>query len=139
MLSHPGVRTVLLFEGVNDIKAHTGVTAGDLIDGYRRIIGRAHAAGVCVVGATVGPFKGWYEWDAAAESVRQEVNAFVRTGGEFDAVADFDRCPAQPLRPRADPAVLRQRRSPAPQRRRMNALADAVPVDGLSCDRRAQE
>lgn len=54
VFSHPGVRTVLLFEGVNDIKAHTGVAAGDLTDGYRRIIDRAHAAGVCVVGRRSG-------------------------------------------------------------------------------------
>lgn len=73
VLSHPGVRTVFLFEGVNDIKAHTGVTAQDMITGYLRIIERAHAAGTCVVGATIGPFKGWSEWDPAAETVRQEV------------------------------------------------------------------
>ena len=82
---------MLLFEGVNDIKAHTGVTAEDLIDGYRQIIDRAHAAGECVVGATVGPFKGWYEWDAAAEAVRQEVNAFDQHQRRVDAVTDFDR------------------------------------------------
>lgn len=139
MLSHPGVRTVLLFEGVNDIKAHTGVTAGDLIDGYRRIIDRAHAAGVCVVGATVGPFKGWYEWDAAAESVRQEVNAFVRTGGEFDAVADFDRVLRSPYDHERILPFFDNGDHLHPNDAGMNALADAVPVDGLSCDRRAQE
>ncbi|MEU4011389.1 GDSL-type esterase/lipase family protein [Streptomyces pseudogriseolus] len=41
VLSHPGVRTVFLFEGVNDLKAHTGVTAQDLIAGYRQIADRA--------------------------------------------------------------------------------------------------
>ncbi|MEU1708871.1 SGNH/GDSL hydrolase family protein [Streptomyces sp. NPDC005706] len=91
VLTQPGARTVLLFEGVNDLKAHTGVTAADLIAGYRKIVRRAHAAGLCVVGATIGPFEGWSEWDPAAEAVRQEVNRFIRAGGEFDAVADFDR------------------------------------------------
>lgn len=63
VLSLPGVRTVVLFEGVNDLKSHSGVTAASLTAGYRRIIDRAHAAGKCVVGATVLPYQGWSEWD----------------------------------------------------------------------------
>ncbi|MFD0031730.1 GDSL-type esterase/lipase family protein [Streptomyces sp. NPDC055059] len=82
---------MFLFEGVNDIEAHTGVTPQDVIDGYREIAERAHAAGKCVVGATIAPFRGWSEWDPAAESVRLEVNEFIRGSGEFDAVTDFDR------------------------------------------------
>ncbi|MET9827711.1 SGNH/GDSL hydrolase family protein [Streptomyces sp. NPDC006385] len=134
VLSLPGVRTVFLFQGVNDIKARTGVTAEDLIDGYREIIHRSHAAGKCVVGATVGPFKGWHEWDPAAEAVRQEVNAFIRTSGEFDAVTDFDRI----LRSPSDP----ERILPAfdggdhlhPNDKGMQALADAVDLTALDCD-----
>lgn len=91
-LSLPGVRTVVLFEGVNDIKSHTGVTAAALTAGYREIIDRSHAAGLCVVGATVLPFKGWSEWDPEEEAVRTGVNEWIRTSGEVDAVADFDRC-----------------------------------------------
>ncbi|WP_250404665.1 SGNH/GDSL hydrolase family protein [Streptomyces cellostaticus] len=100
VLTQPGARTVLLFEGVNDLKAHTGVTAADLIAGYRTIVRQAHAAGLCVVGATIAPFEGWSEWDPAAEAVRQEVNRFVRTGGEFDAAVDFDRVLRSPQLPR---------------------------------------
>lgn len=55
VLSQPGVRTVFLFEGVNDLKAHTGVTAPDLIAGYREIVDRAHDAGKCVVVSTIAP------------------------------------------------------------------------------------
>ncbi|MER7200312.1 MULTISPECIES: hypothetical protein [unclassified Streptomyces] len=62
-----------------------------MINGYRAIAERAHAAGKCVVGATIGPFKGWSEWDPAAEPVRLEVNEFIRDSGEFDAVTGFDR------------------------------------------------
>lgn len=60
-------------------------------NGYRTIAERPHAAGACVVGATIGPFKGWSEWDPAAESVRLEVNEFIGDSSEFDAVTDFDR------------------------------------------------
>ena len=95
----PGSRTVFLFEGINDIKAHTGVTADDLITGYREMVDRAHAAGKCVVGATVMPFKGWSEYDAAGEAVRQGVNDWIRHSGEFDAVVDFDRITRSPYDP----------------------------------------
>ncbi|QFQ95260.1 SGNH/GDSL hydrolase family protein [Streptomyces phaeolivaceus] len=135
VLSHPGVRTVLLFEGVNDIKAHTGVTAEDLIDGYRRIIDRAHAEGVCVVGATIGPFKGWYEGDAAAEAVRREVNAFIRDGGEFDAVADFDRILRSPYDHEHILPFFDNGDHLHPNDTGMGAMADAVDIAGLSCDR----
>ncbi|WP_418953113.1 hypothetical protein [Streptomyces scabiei] len=99
----------------------------------------AHAAGVCVVGATVGPFKGWYEWDAVAEGVRQEVNALVRAGGEFDAVADFDRVLHSPYDHERILPFFDNGDHLHPNDTGMNALADAVPIDGLSCDRRARE
>ncbi|WP_369166602.1 SGNH/GDSL hydrolase family protein [Streptomyces sp. R28] len=133
-LAKPGVRTVFLLQGVNDIKAHTGVTAEDLIDGYREIVDRAHAAGKCVVGATVGPFKGWHEWDPAAEAVRQEVNAFIRTSGEFDAVTDFDRILRSPYDPARMLPALDGGDHIHPNDKGMQARADAVALTALDCD-----
>ncbi|MGW2743993.1 SGNH/GDSL hydrolase family protein [Streptomyces sp. NPDC001450] len=135
VLALPGVRTVFLFEGVNDLKAHSGVTAADLIAGYREIVRRAHAAGKCVVGATVGPFEGWSEWDPAAEAVREDVNRFIRTSGEFDAVTDFDRTLRSPY--------VRERILPFfdngdhlhPNDKGMQALADSVDLGSLGCSR----
>ncbi|MEU0368710.1 SGNH/GDSL hydrolase family protein [Streptomyces sp. NPDC006283] len=98
VLSQRGVRTVILFEGVNDIKATPAPTAAQMITGYRQIIDRAHAAGVCVVGATVMPYEGWREWTPAGEAVRQEVNAFIRNSGAFDEVVDFDAAVRDPER-----------------------------------------
>lgn len=133
VLSLPGVRTVFLFEGVNDIKAHTGVTAADMIAGYREIVARAHAAGKCVVGATVAPFKGWSDWDEAAEEVRQQVNDFIRDSGEFDAVVDFDRV----LRSPDDPARMLPSFDSGdhlhPGDKGMQAMADAVDLTALDC------
>ncbi|WP_326844199.1 SGNH/GDSL hydrolase family protein (plasmid) [Streptomyces sp. NBC_01558] len=134
VLSHPGVRTVFLFEGVNDIKAHTGVTAQDMITGYRRIIERAHAAGTCVVGATIGPFKGWSEWDPAAETVRQEVNAFVRDSGAFDAVTDFDKALRSPYDPERILPFFDNGDHLHPNDKGMQAMADAVNPNDLECD-----
>ncbi|MFJ6632249.1 SGNH/GDSL hydrolase family protein [Streptomyces sp. NPDC091376] len=136
VLSHPGVRTVFLFEGVNDIKAHTGVTARDMIAGYREIIDRAHAAGTCVVGATVAPFKGWYEWDAAAEEVRRQVNEFIRTSGEFDAVTDFDRVLRSPYDAERMLPSFDGGDHLHPNDKGMQAMADSVALDSLACSRR---
>ncbi|MFF1695325.1 SGNH/GDSL hydrolase family protein [Streptomyces sp. NPDC058257] len=135
VLSHPGVRTVFLFEGINDIKAHTGVTADQLIAGYRRIIDRTHAAGRCVVGGTVLPFKGWPEFDAPGEAVRQEVNDFIRNSGELDAVTDFDKVLRSPYdRERLLP-VFDGGDHLHPNDKGMRVMADAVDLGDLRCER----
>jgi lysophospholipase L1-like esterase len=133
VLSQPGLRTVFLFEGVNDIKAHTGVTADDLIAGYREIIDRAHEAGTCVAAATVGPFKGWSEWDADAEAVRREVNEFIRNSGEFDTVTDFDRVLRSPVDPERIHPAFDGGDHLHPNDRGMRAMADAVDLESLDC------
>jgi len=133
VLSQPGVRTVFLFEGVNDIKAHTGVTAQDLIAGYREIVQRVHAAGKCVVGATVAPFKGWSEWDPAGEKVRGEVNEFIRSSGEFDAVTDFDHILRSPYDPERILPVFDGGDHLHPDDKGMQAMADAVDLTSLDC------
>ncbi|WP_405558255.1 SGNH/GDSL hydrolase family protein [Streptomyces sp. NBC_01171] len=135
VLSQPGARTVILYEGVNDLKAHEGASAADIVAGYREITKRAHAAGLCVVGATVAPFKGWLQWDPDAESVRREVNHQVRSGGDFDAVADVDRA----LRDPRDPARLRPDLDSGdhlhPDDDGMRAIAGAVDAPSRDCRR----
>ncbi|MFI6936278.1 SGNH/GDSL hydrolase family protein [Streptomyces sp. NPDC050287] len=133
VLSQPGVRTVFLFEGVNDLKAHTGVTADDLIGGYQEIVERAHAAGKCVVSATVGPFKGWSEWDPEAEAVRREVNTFIRTSGEFDAVTDFDRVLRSPYDHERMLPTFDGGDHIHPNDKGMQAMADSVDLKSLDC------
>ncbi|MGJ5749341.1 SGNH/GDSL hydrolase family protein [Streptomyces puniciscabiei] len=135
VLSLPGVRTVFLFEGVNDLKAHTGVSAQDLIWGYRKIAERVHAAGKCVVAATIAPFEGRPEWDPAAEAVRREVNRFLRTSGEFDAVTDFDRTLSSPHDSARLLPLLDGGDHLHPDDKGMRALADAVDFRSLDCTR----
>jgi len=120
VFSLPNVKMLILFEGINDIGrsyAHyqgeaaeaqkvlqgrmTG--AAQMIAAYRQIIDRAHQHGIKVVGATIAPFKGASYWSVEGEAARQEVNRFIRTGGAFDAVIDFDKVLADP----ADPASMR--------------------------------
>ena len=114
-LSQPGVRTVIFLEGENDIWDSEGnyglcgetprITADQLIAGYQTLIRAAHARGIRIIGATMTPFKAPYISDDAfqrAEAVRDQVNDWIRTSGEFDAVADFAQAVADP----ADPAEL---------------------------------
>ncbi|WP_405845633.1 SGNH/GDSL hydrolase family protein [Streptomyces sp. NBC_01518] len=101
-LSRSGVRVVILLEGINDIKGTPNATdPAAFEDAYRTLVSRAHAYGIRVIGATLTPYGGSGGYTAAREAVRQEINGFIRGGGPFDAVVDFDaavRDPAQPER-----------------------------------------
>ncbi|WP_326745880.1 SGNH/GDSL hydrolase family protein [Streptomyces sp. NBC_00121] len=134
VLSLPGVRTVVLFEGVNDVKSHSGVTAAALTEGYRRIIDRAHAAGKCVVGATVLPYQGWSEWDPQGDAVRMEVNEWIRTSGAVDAVADFDKVLRSPYNPQRLLPTFDGGDHLHPNDKGMQAMADSIRLGDLECD-----
>jgi lysophospholipase L1-like esterase len=111
-LDRPGVRTVIILEGINDIGMGEGtgrpVTVQQLIDGHQAMIRAAHARHVKVIGATITPTKGvTYPgyYTERGEAVRDAVNEWIRTSGAYDVVADFDRAladPADPDRMRAD-------------------------------------
>jgi lysophospholipase L1-like esterase len=102
VLSTPGLTHIILLEGINDIgrSAVDGITADDIIFGYRQLIARAHDRGVPIFGATLTAAGPRASFTPAHEARRAAVNAFIRTSGEFDAVIDFDaatRDPANPL------------------------------------------
>ncbi|WP_329399332.1 SGNH/GDSL hydrolase family protein [Streptomyces lydicus] len=54
-----------------------------------------------ITGGTLTPFKGSEYHTPAAEAKRRAVNAWVRTAGAFDAVADFATVLADPSDPDA--------------------------------------
>ncbi|POH59237.1 GDSL-type esterase/lipase family protein [Arthrobacter glacialis] len=93
----PGVTSVFLFEGINDIP--DGANSDRLIAGYRNIIAQARAAGLKVYGATMTPTKGVASFTAAREMVRTTTNNWIMTSGEFDAVVDFSAAVADPADP----------------------------------------
>jgi len=66
------------------------------------MIVRAHGHGLRVYGATILPFEGFTAYASPqSEADRQEVNRWIRGGGELDGVIDFDavaRDPAHPSR-----------------------------------------
>ncbi|THA75873.1 SGNH/GDSL hydrolase family protein [Streptomyces sp. A0642] len=106
VLSLPGLRTVLIHLGVNDLQQPPSQTDPALVlAGYRQLVLRARDAGLRAVGATITPFGGWSRWTPELETVRQRINAAVRTGRVFDAVTDFDAALRDPDHPeRMSPA-----------------------------------
>ena len=102
-LDVPGVRDIIVLEGVNDIGFNhgSGVTPARLIAAYKQMIAEAHAHGLRIFGATILPYQGSGYYTLAGEAKREAVNTWIRTSGAFDGVIDFDaamRDPADPLR-----------------------------------------
>lgn len=107
VLSVPGVRYVVVLEGVNDIGSAARSKANmplpkDIIGAYRQLIARAHDRGVKVIGATVLPYKGAGYYSEEGDAVRQAVNDWIRAPGHFDGVIDFDHAVAD----KADPQTM---------------------------------
>lgn len=104
VLALSNISHIVLLEGINDIGMSSSdpsqmVTAAEVIAGYRQIINRAHARQIKVIGATLTPYQGAAYYTEAGELVRQEVNAFIRSSGEFDGVIDFDKAAQDPTQP----------------------------------------
>ena len=111
VLAQPGVRFVIVLEGINDLgaiarsgeapaEAHDALVHA-ILASYEQIVERAHAHGIRVVGSTILPYVGsdYYHPGPANEADRQRVNQRIRTDGHFDAVIDFDRMMADPKEP----------------------------------------
>jgi lysophospholipase L1-like esterase len=145
-LRQPGVRSVILLVGINDINfpsmapragldcddPHTPVTADSLLRGYRRLIAQAHQRGVRIYGATLTPAS----LPPEREAIRTAVNDAIRTSHAFDGVIDFDAA----LRDPAHPDRLQRRYDSGdhihPSDAGYSAMADAIPLDEISASRR---
>jgi len=88
VLGQSGVKYVIVYDGVNDIGS-TGSSFATLKAAYDDLISRAHAKGLLIFGATILPFNGNSYYTTAHESVRQQVNTYIK-GGAFDGTIDFD-------------------------------------------------
>lgn len=102
ILGQTGVDKLVIFEGTNDIGCCGGNyehVADTLIACYKVLIAKAKAKGIKVYGATITPTKGngWYSyWH---EAMRQQVNEWIRKGGFFDEIIDFDELVRDPQDP----------------------------------------
>ena len=102
ILGQNGVKTLIIFQGVNDIGGSRGNSeevAKKLTEAYKSFIEQGHAKGWKVIGATITPFKGNSYYSIFHEAARQVVNEWIRTSGAFDAVIDFDELARDPQDP----------------------------------------
>lgn len=120
VLAQPNIAAVIVLMGINDIawsgsafEPERGIRdAAEIIAGYQQLIQQARLRKVRIIGATIMPFENalsgspiWGYHTPEKDKLRQEVNAWIRSGGAFDAIIDFDaitRDPAHPERLRAD-------------------------------------
>jgi lysophospholipase L1-like esterase len=110
-LDRSGVVSIIVLEGVNDLGMQTrehpvsndalAAQRGRIIDGFRRMIERAHARGLRIYGGTITPFVGsdYYHPGAAVDADRRAINDWIRAPGHFDGVVDFDRAIRDPAHP----------------------------------------
>ena len=104
LFQQEGVKYIILFEGVNDLGGYGDATqkAKQIIEVYKQIIDEAHQRGILVYGAPVMQFKGNNYYSENHEAGRQQLNQWIRSGGYFDGVIDFDAAMGNP----DDPAQL---------------------------------
>ena len=112
VLAQPGVRYLIVQEGINDIgtfgqqgsmaQAEHDRLVRSIIAAYEQIVLRAHAHGIRALGGTLTPFAGstYYKSGPMSEADRLAVNQWIRAPGHFDAVVDFDRVVRDPRQPK---------------------------------------
>jgi len=108
VLVQPGVTHAIVMLGTNDLRNRWAqpeeeVTAEAMIAGLKQLAVRARTRGIKIFGATLTPYENETflvgAWTPERESRRQAVNAWIRDGGAFDAVVDFDQALCDPTHP----------------------------------------
>ncbi|MCB9208675.1 MAG: T9SS type A sorting domain-containing protein [Ignavibacteriales bacterium] len=95
ILDQPGLRWIIVFYGVNDIGGNS--SSQNIINAYKNLIAQAHSQNIRIYGATITPFKGHSYFTSNHETVRSEVNNWIRTPGNFDKCIDFDKAISDPI------------------------------------------
>ncbi len=108
VLGQAGVKYLVVLEGINDIglvaqprERSDLISTGDVLFALTQIVTRAHEHGIKVFGATLTPYEGAGYYSDVGETMRQEVNHWIRTSGTFDGVIDFDQVTRDPTKPSA--------------------------------------
>ena len=128
VLGLSGLTHVIWLEGINDLGAGYGQAASpapvienpvihtpaNIIAGYQNVVGRLHARGIKVYGATIisalglnNPSQGWdlvnfpsflatVDNGAVINGHRNTINQYIRSSGLFDGVVDFDQAVLDP-------------------------------------------
>jgi len=106
VLSLAGVSAIVWLEGINDLSA--GASAAEVIEGIRTVVGlvRAHDPDIAIVQATITSSLGSTNGTPELDARRQAINAFIRTAGIFNSVADFDAVTVDPSTGQLRPPFL---------------------------------
>jgi len=119
VLALPGVKYLIIFEGVNDLGIRFGTRAGgpqipgivndpitveQMEAGYAQLVARAHMRGIKVIASPIGPYKGSSYWSEEGEAAREKVNDWILHSGTFDGIVRIDAAFADP----ADPKQMRE-------------------------------
>ncbi|KAF2192446.1 lipolytic enzyme [Zopfia rhizophila CBS 207.26] len=136
-ITQPGVKWVMIFEGVNDIgneststQAQTAV--GDaLIKAFTQIAADAKKAGLVTIGATIMPFGGSGQSysDPNREATRVRVNKWILESKTFDHTIDFAKVVASASQPSQLDAKFDGGDHLHPNGAGYKAVADAFPLD----------
>jgi len=134
VLTQSGVKWLMILEGINDIgqalrngaPPENAITADDVIGAYKQMIERAHTHGIKVIGCTLTPYVGAAYASDAGEAVRTAVNNWIKTGGAFDAVVDFDAATRDPANPKQFLKAYNNTDFLHPNDAGYKAMADAV-------------
>ncbi len=90
-----GLTHVVWMEGINDIGG--GQSTANIIAGYKNVVDRLRSVGVKVVGGTVvSALSNATHGLGPGDVQRKALNDYIRTAGNFDAVADFDAVTIDP-------------------------------------------
>ena len=139
VLSVPGIKAIILLEGINDIGrgfSPTGATEPVTLEALQaadaQIVARAHEHGIRVIGATLTPYQGAAYASPAGESVREALNAWIKGGGVFDAVIDFAPAVADSTDPLTFAKQYNDRDHLHPNDAGYRAMADAVDLSVIT-------
>ena len=104
VLAQTGVKTVVIFEGGNDIRQFGSdvVSAQQLIAGFQLMARMAHERGLRVIAATITPSEGTNKnepEDGSWERTRLAVNHWVQTTKDVDGTIDFATAIGDPNHP----------------------------------------
>ena len=140
-LDQVGAKVVIVRIGSNDIgfpgtlaPSSESIHADDLIDGYRRLIALSRQHGASIVGTTIPPSENADISDystPAKDAIRQQVNAWIRNSGEFDAVLDADQILRDPTHPARVLPAYDSGDHLHPNDAGYRALASALPLETL--------
>jgi lysophospholipase L1-like esterase len=151
VLARPGVRSLIVLEGINDIgfpniPRNFGngngpnpfsafntdeVSADDIISGLRQIIERARTHGLKVYGGTLTPYEGAMYFSPQGEAKRQAVNDWIRSSGAFDGVIDFDAAVRDPQHPAKFLPAYQSGDNLHPSNAGYKVMADAIDLSML--------